>query len=601
MLRLRLLWQISLPMLLVMVTAMAGTTWYATDTLRTFFLHRSGENLKVQAELIREQIEPLFYARNHDRLNGLCLRLGATSGSRVTVILPSGRVVADSMEAPARMDNHADRIEVIDGLAGRTGTALRYSHTTKYDMLYLAIPLLGAPPAASGQPPVAGVLRLSIPVTAIDQALNAVMAKIIACAILLVAIAALITITVSRKITQPLERMRDSAEQFAGGNLDKTITLGNELHISSEVADLALAMKRMAAQLNDRLRTVTEQRNELEAVLSGMAEAVLVVDGQERLVRMNRAASELLGVAAGTGKERPMVEILRNTELIRFVHRTLAARERMEDELILRDQGADNFFQVYGTLLSDAKGQSVGALIVLNDVTRLRRLEKMRRDFVANVSHELRTPITAIKGFIETLRDGAVSCPEDAERFLGIILKHADRLHAIVEDLLTLSRIENEGERGEIALKKGRLHGVLQNALETCAAQAQAKNITLSLDCAEGLSAELNDQLMEQAITNLVVNAIKYSHADSEVRVAAGTREEGVRITVQDFGIGIAREHLPRLFERFYRSDKARSRKLGGTGLGLAIVKHIVQAHGGTVHVESTPGRGTFFVIQLPG
>ncbi|MDH5297517.1 MAG: hypothetical protein OEV91_00675, partial [Desulfobulbaceae bacterium] len=171
MLRLRLLWQISLPMLLVMVTAMAGTTWYATDTLRTFFLHRSGENLKVQAELIREQIEPLFYARNHDRLNGLCLRLGATSGSRVTVILPSGRVVADSMEAPARMDNHADRIEVIDGLAGRTGTALRYSHTTKYDMLYLAIPLLGAPPAASGQPPVAGVLRLSIPVTAIDQAL----------------------------------------------------------------------------------------------------------------------------------------------------------------------------------------------------------------------------------------------------------------------------------------------------------------------------------------------------------------------------------------------------------------------------------------------
>ena len=593
--RQRLFWQISLPMVLVMMAAMAGATWYAADALRTFFLAQTRTDLEIRAELVAKQITPFFAAEDHARLNDLCRRIGEESATRLTVIDSSGRVLADSMENPARMDNHADRFEVIDGLAGRIGTSIRFSHTVQQNMLYLALPL---PNTDGGK---AGVLRLSIPVTALDRTLDTVLAKIIASAILLVLIASLITLSVSRRITRPLEEMRANAERFADGDLDRAITLADTGHASTEMADLAEAMNRMAAQLNDRIRTITEQRNELEAVFSSMVEAVLVVDNHERIISLNRAAGQLLAISVDAARGKPVLEVLRNPDLVRFVRRTLdAAGKRQEEEIVLRDEGGDTFFQAYGTLLRDSAGHGLGALIVLNDVTRLRRLENVRRDFVANVSHELRTPITAIKGFVETLRDGAASCPKDAERFLAIILKHADRLNAIVDDLLTLSRIEQEGEAGEVLLEPGSVARVLHNAIETCLTQAQAKNITLALTCPEGLTARLNEPLLEQAVINLVVNSIKYSPENSAVRVTGTAMAGTVRITVRDCGVGISREHLPRLFERFYRSDKARSRNLGGTGLGLAIVKHIVQAHDGTVRVESRPGKGTTFTIDLP-
>ncbi len=594
--RQRLLWQITLPMVLVMVAAMAGTTWYTADALRGFFLDQTRADLKIRGGLMAKQIVPLFHDGDLSRLNTLCRRLGSQTATRITVIDHSGRVLADSMEEPARMENHAHRPEVSDALEGRIGTSIRFSHTVHQNMLYLAQPL------DAGADAVAGVLRLSIPVTALDQALHSVVTKIIASAILLALLAALITLSVSRRITKPLEKMRTSAERFADGELSRTITLAHSDHASAEMADLAEAMNRMASQLNDRIRTITQQRNELEAVFTSMVEAVLVVDNNERIISLNRAAGELLAIPASAARGKPILEVLRNPDLFRFVRRTLkAGGEQQEEEIVLRDEaGGDIFFQAYGTLLGNNAGRGLGALIVLNDVTRLRRLENVRRDFVANVSHELRTPITAIKGFVETLRDGAVSCPEDAERFLAIILKHADRLNAIVEDLLTLSRIEKEGETGEIVLEPGSVAKVLHDAIETCLAQAQAKNITLALQCPEVLGATINGPLLEQAVINLVVNAIKYSAEQSEVRVTGVAMPGAIRITVQDSGIGIAREHLPRLFERFYRSDKARSRNLGGTGLGLAIVKHIIQAHDGTVRVESRPGKGTTFTIDLP-
>ena len=242
----------------------------------------------------------------------------------------------------------------------------------------------------------------------------------------------------------------------------------------------------------------------------------------------------------------------------------------------------------------------MGALIVLNDVTRIRRLENVRREFVANVSHEIKTPITAIKGFVETLRDGAVGNPEDAERFLGIIENHAERLEAIIEDLLSLSRIEREAERGKIALVEGQVQDVVQMAVQVCEMSARAKEIKIECSCDKDIASKINGPLLEQAMVNLLDNAIKYSAKGSTIWVEASQTAEDIEIDVRDQGCGIEKEHLPRLFERFYRVDKARSRQLGGTGLGLAIVKHITQAHGGQVSVESIPGKGSTFSIRLP-
>ncbi|MDY7001541.1 MAG: ATP-binding protein, partial [Thermodesulfobacteriota bacterium] len=260
----------------------------------------------------------------------------------------------------------------------------------------------------------------------------------------------------------------------------------------------------------------------------------------------------------------------------------------------------ERFLHGHGTTLKDAKGERIGALIVLNDVTRLRKLENIRRDFVANVSHEIKTPITAIKGFVETLEHGGVEKPEDAERFLGIIKKHVDRLEALVEDILTFSRVERETEEEKAVLSEHLVRDVLQSALQACELAAKAKDIRFEMACGENMLAKMEAGLLEQALVNLLDNAVKYSGEASVVRVEAEQTGSETIIRVVDQGCGIEKRHLPRLFERFYRVDKARSREKGGTGLGLAIVKHIVQAHDGRVEVESLPGKGSTFSLHLP-
>jgi two-component system phosphate regulon sensor histidine kinase PhoR len=273
----------------------------------------------------------------------------------------------------------------------------------------------------------------------------------------------------------------------------------------------------------------------------------------------------------------------------------------VQDDIVLRGP-RDRTIRLRGTALRDVSGDG-GAVIVLDDVTDVQRLEAVRRDFVANVSHELKTPIASIKGFVETLLDGAADDPADNKRFLGIVARQADRLAAIIEDLLALSRIEQSEGAGNLPLERASLADVLAAAVADCGPRGTERSVHLETDCDPDLTADVNAPLLEQAIINLVDNAIKYSEPGHTVWITAareGDGADGLVIRVRDEGCGIEAEHLPRLFERFYRVDKARSRKLGGTGLGLAIVKHIVQAHGGTVGVESLPGQGTTFTLRLP-
>lgn len=402
---------------------------------------------------------------------------------------------------------------------------------------------------------------------------------------------------VSRRISRPVENMKQSTERLARGDLTHRLSVPN----SEELGGLAVAINRMAVQLDDRIKTIVRQRNELEAILSSMLEGVMAIDREERIISINQTATQMFNSATSELQGQSIQEVIRNPKLQRFVKKALSSEKPVEDDIVLYQNG-ERILHAHSAPLRDAgaKEDYIGTLLVLNDVTKLRHLENIRRDFVANVSHEIKTPLTAIKGFVETIHHGAVENPGEVKRFLGIIEKHVNRLVAIIEDLMSLSRIEQGGEREEIKLKKGRIKDVVYAAIQVCQAKAEAKNIKVDSVCKKEITAKIDSTLLEQAIINLLDNAIKYSRKKSTVQIEAANAKSKVVVKIKDCGIGIAREHLSRLFERFYRVDKARSRKLGGTGLGLAIVKHIVKVHNGHVAVESTPGKGSTFTIYLP-
>ena len=487
------------------------------------------------------------------------------------------------------MGDHSDRPEIIRALRGETATAIRYSDTLKKDLIYVAAPMRGS----NGD--VIAVIRTARPLTALESALTTLNLQLLLGGLAIAAVAALVSLLVARRVTRPIEELQRVATHFADGELSARLPATG----SAETAGLARTLNIMAAQLEDRIRDLVEQRNERDAVLAGMVEAVIAVDRNEHVSAINKAAGLILGVSPRESLGRSIQEIARNAELLAFVSAALGSDEMLERDLDLHGD-RQRSLQAHGAPLRDAGGKRVGAVIVLNDVTRLRRLETMRREFVANVSHELRTPITSIKGFIETLSDGAIKDPEASERFLEIASRQADRLGAIIEDLLALSRIEQESEHRTLPATRAKVHPVLDGALEACQQRADTKSITLQLECDAELESDLNAPLIEQAVANLIDNAIKYSSDGTSVGINASVEGDDLLIEVTDSGTGIAPQHLPRLFERIHRVDKARSRVLGGTGLGLAIVKHIAQAHGGSVGVQSQLGKGSRFSLRFP-
>jgi two-component system phosphate regulon sensor histidine kinase PhoR len=398
-----------------------------------------------------------------------------------------------------------------------------------------------------------------------------------------------------RRISHPLAEMRRSAERFAAGDFSHRLPVPD----TAELGSLAMTLNHMAAQLAAQINVVTKQRNEQEAILTSMQEGVLALDPHNRLISVNRAAEALLGVTAVQARGRTMQEVVRNVALQHLLAEAMPRLTPTTAEIVLRGE-EERVLQATATPLRDAAERDIGMLVVLNDVTQIRHLENIRRDFVANVSHELKTPITSIKGFVETLRDGALDDRALAERFLGIVARHADRLHAIIEDLLSLSRLEQGTESYDIPRTEAVMTDVFAAAMLDCAATAAARQVTIAPSCPPALRAWVNAPLLEQALVNLLENAITYSNAGSTVWLTACQAGETLSIAVRDQGVGIPPEHLSRIFERFYRVDKARSREHGGTGLGLAIVKHIAQVHGGQVAVTSTVGQGSTFTVRLP-
>ena len=585
----RIFWQLFPSYLLITFTALLTVGGYASNSLREFYYDRTAEDLKARAWMIERQVARKNFSFNPSSLNSLSRDLGIKTKTRITIIDLSGQVLGDSDEEPSRMDNHADRPEFITALQGETGMAVRFSNTLEEQMMYLAVPIIR-------EDKLSGVARISIPITFIEQALRTIEFKIGGVGLAVALLAAGISLMVSRRISHPLEQMKHSAESIARGDWKKPLSVNSD---SVEISALSNALNQMALQLEDRIKTITNQSNESEAVLSSMVEGVLAVDAAENIIRLNKAAGKLLEIKPDSAEGRPIHEVVRNSLLREFIERTLSGIENVETDLTIGNQN-EIFLQAHGAVLKDMQEKSIGAVIVLNDVTRLRRLETVRKDFVANVSHELKTPITLIKGFVETLQQGALEKREEAERFLNIMSKQVERLNAIIEDLLSLSRLEQGSGKSAISMEKTKVLQILESAIRDCESKLLEKKISIQLNCSNELEVFANSPLLNQAVLNLVDNALKYSEQGEKITVEAFVTGTEIVIEVQDWGCGIGSEHLPRLFERFYRIDQARSRQMGGTGLGLAIVKHIVQEHGGSVSVNSTLGKGSRFSIHLP-
>jgi two-component system phosphate regulon sensor histidine kinase PhoR len=586
----RLLWQLFFSYLLITLISLVAVTWYASQSVRNSLLQQIEADLNSRALLFESLILDHFETPTGSGIDTFSKKLGATVSTRFTVILPWGKVVADSDEDPSKMDNHSDRPEINQALNSGTGTAARYSPTLKKKMMYVAVPL-------KKDDRTVAVVRASLPLSVIDETLRGIEGKIALAGLLIAALAAVLSLLVFRRIRKPIEEMKKGAKALARGDFQHKLALSEW----EEMSSLGETMNQMAAELRERINTITSQRNELEAVLSSMVEGVIAVDMEERILSMNQAAGGIFECSPFEAQGRSIQEMIRNPDFQKLVSEGLASDAPVQKDLVFYAKEEERVLSGYATSLKDAESRRKGILVVLNDVTRLRKLENVRRDFVANVSHEIKTPLTAIKGFVETLRDGEGKSTDETDRFLRIVEKHVDRLEAIVEDLLSLSRIEGEEERGEIVLEYRPLKEGVLAAAQAVQVKAESKNIPLRISCSEDVKAKINSPLIEQAIVNLLDNAIKYSEPGKEVHLDVEDTGKEILIHVHDQGCGIERIHLDRLFERFYRVDKARSRKLGGTGLGLAIVKHIMQAHGGSVSVKTRPGSGSTFTLNLPG
>lgn len=582
--------KILIPFLLISILAVLAVSALSLYNTGVLYLSEAENNLIERTALLEDQVAELLSKEDYAGLRQRFKYLDEKAGTRLTIIREDGHVVADNSEDELTMTNHADRPEVVEARRNRTGTSIRVSATLGEGMMYVARRL-------DHEGEVVGFVRAAFPLTRIEKASRALLRQTIGSVLLIGLLVTGASIWISRRISLPIKEVTQKAARFAKGDFREKIHAPD----SQELFRLASTMNDMASQLDGTINQIRHQQYQQDAMLESMAEGVIALSPSSKIITLNLAACRFLNVTETNVRNRPVGEVVRHPELLDFIERVEGNKEVISAEITLRQENELNF-RVYGNSLSDPEGSenALGSLIVLADITEIKRLEHIRRDFVANVSHELKTPTTSIIGFVETLESGAIDNREDARRFLKIINRQARRLNSIVDDLLSLSRIEREYYREKLDMETARIKDIFSFVIMECRPRAEKRNIRIEICCPATLQIICNRELLEQALLNLTDNAIKYSSEASTVTLSAEKLDNTIHIRVTDEGEGITEEHLPRLFERFYRVDKARSRKVGGTGLGLAIVKHIAQAHEGNASVSSTPGKGSTFSLNLP-
>ena len=543
------------------------------------------------AVLVASDILDELVLERAESLQTQLLRLRQKLDTRITLVNLDGIVIADSDRVSVsdvlQMENHRERPELRAARRQGQGTAQRRSSTLEKPMLYFAIRV------DKNQEP-AGLVRTALPMTRVNQQISSITQVLWVAAILVNLAVAGLTFFLSAHVMEPIAALTKSAQAIASGNYTSALRVKRQ----DELGTLANSFNLMSEQFSAREQQLRESNQRLEAVLGGMAEGVIAVDERDRVILANAAAAELLGFTMADVESLSLLEVVRHHMLQQLVTDTRATESLQRAELEVHS-GSENrrVLDVQSTPLPDTSPQRV--ILVLHDVTDLRRLESMRQEFVANVSHELKTPLSSIRAYAETLSAGAVNDPEHRGTFLHRIEEQADRLNNLIQDLLSLSRIESGRQTYDIATVN------VADIVTTCIAENQGaanlKRIHLSCsDIQQDLRIQADEEGLAQIINNLIGNAIKYTSEGGEVTVVLRQQESTICIDVRDTGIGIDEEHLTRVFERFYRVDKARSRELGGTGLGLAIVKHLAQAFGGNVTVTSQPTKGSTFTVQLP-
>ncbi|HMH48687.1 MAG TPA: ATP-binding protein [Candidatus Acidoferrum sp.] len=620
-LRRRIAVKLTLTLLGFVAVTVLVTGLYLNHALERLAVESLESRLATAAALLHDDTRARLAAEAPPELHNFAVRAARSTGSRVTLITTDGRVVADS-EVPVadlgRLENHASRPEVAAALAGRTGHHLRRSATIDAPLFYVAVPVTesraeigatgrGAEAGAAVRGAVRGVLRLALPLSAVTASHAEVQHVLLLGAALALVVALGIGLFVASRVTRPVVEMEAIARRMSEGDF----TARAPTRSPDEIGRLGRALNVMSASLRAQIENLEHERARISAMLDGMVEGVVAVDAHDQIVAMNEPARVLFGAVRAEGK--PLLEAIRNADL----HALLGEVRRADAHAVGADAhvvGADAHvvarreFRVPGVpprtvqanaVPVDLGGGEVGVVMVLHDVSELRRLESVRTEFVANVSHELRTPLTAIHGYLETLLGGALDEPEHARRFLEIVFRHTERLGRLLDDLRELSDIE----LGRVHLQLGpvAVEDVVESVVAIMRPRAESRGVTLT----SALPSDTPDVMadhdrLEQVLINLVDNAVKYTEAGGRVTVSARPVDAAVEIAVADTGVGIPPADLPRITERFYRVDKARSRELGGTGLGLAIVKHLVIAHGGTLTLESEPGRGTTVRVVVP-
>ncbi len=578
--------------LLITIVSLLIVTWYVLTTLHNFFIEQTRQDLTARALLVKHHIMARAPSFDATGIDSICKTSGHASRTRITVIRPSGRVIGDTEKDPASLDNHANRPEIRAAIQNGLGSAIRYSSTLKKKMMYVAVPV-----KKEGQ--VDMIIRTSVPLSSVYSALGAVRAQIVGVGLAVALLAVVASFFVSRKIVQPIQEMKTGAAQFADGNMERKLAIPDTL----ELAGLAQALNDMAVALSEKIRTIQRQKNEIETVFASMTEAVIAFDNEDRVLRINHAAEYFLGHQEESVRGKRLYEIIRNHKFIKFAKAAAAmeAANTTEDDIVFEINDQKYLLNTKSAPLIDENRQRIGTLLVLADVTRVRQLENIRKEFAANVSHEIKTPLTSIQGFAEELMaNRAVTENEEARHYLDIIVKNVRRLSAIIENVLRLSDIEHGNRQKDFHFEEIKVASVIDSAVNICKSEANRKAMQIITDCDPALTARMDFALMEQALVNLLSNAVRYSPDGSRIDIVVSVTDESVAIRIADKGVGIDAVHIPRLFERFYRVDKARSRKMGGTGLGLAIVKHVVQIHDGKIDVESTPGQGSAFTVSLP-
>jgi two-component system phosphate regulon sensor histidine kinase PhoR len=574
-------------LLLLSLGTVAVYAWY------TGWLVRRDERVQImyaQAELAAQAVfNDDGTTRPVAEIERFCRAVRAEEGLRFTVLTPDGRVLVETDANAAELPSHADRPEFRAALRDGRGFCDRYSATLHDSLCYAAR-------AIHRQGRIVGVVRVALPRNELLHEIAHANRGVILLLLLTCAAAALLSYLLALRVVRPVERMRQGVARIGAGELDHRLGIP---HLPP-LAELARAINQTTGRLQGELQALAEERGLRERILASMLEGVVALDARGRVVAMNDAARRQLALGERPVAGLPVCEVVRHAGFLSLVDAAAATDETVDRELQDPETG-DATLWARAAALRGAGDLRIGTLVVLGDLSRLRRLERVRQEFVANVSHELRTPITSIIGFAETLLDAQATRDEaTTERFLQIIRRQAGHLQSIVTDLLLLSRLE--GQTGGFPRELTPLASIVGDALDICRGRARESRVDVRVDVPANLQVRVHAGLLEQALVNLIDNAIQHGGSGGRVEVAAERlpNRGGVRISVRDYGPGIAPEHLDRLFERFYRIDKGRSREMGGTGLGLSIVKHVARIHNGSVSVASEVGKGSVFFFRLP-